>query len=320
MKAVILAAGLGIRLNPLTNNILKSMIPVGGKPLLEYIISELSQSSFNDICLVVGHKQETIRNYFKDGRKFGVKIQYVEQKKLQGTAHAVMLTKNFVGNDSFLLYLADTIIPEGLHDLIKKMKENSTFFDIISSKINKKTSENVGHILVKNDNVIQILEKPKESISNFAWAGVAFFKNNYIFEILDELKISQTGEFEITEALNLALNKKFEIHNHTCKEFIDFGTSDGLLRINKFLLSKKDFQTVRTFKIFSKIIEPVFIGKNCKVGINVRLGPYVSIGNDVILNDNVSIKNSLVLDDVNIKKEQKFVHTIIFPNGFLTIH
>jgi len=311
MKAVILAAGLGQRLKPLTNNMSKSMIPVCGKPILEYIISELIDCGFNDFCLVVGHEQESIKNYFQNGNTFGIQIQYIEQKELKGTAHAIMLTKDFVGNEPFLVYLSDTIIPEGLSKIINKMKNSSSFFDIVSSKINEKSSKNIGQIKVQNNKVTQILEKSNESISNFAWAGVAFFKNQQIFEIIQDLHISKTGEFEITEALNVALTQDCEIKNHTCKEFIDFGSVSGLIKINKFLLDKQKTKSNSNY---------VYVGTNCNIHEDVSLGPYVSIGNNVSIKENCVLKNSLILDNVTIEKNQKYDNSIISSDGILTTH
>ena len=212
-----------------------------------------------------------------------------------------MLTKDFVGNEPFLVYLSDTIIPEGLSKIINKMKNSSSFFDIVSSKINEKSSKNIGQIKVQNNKVTQILEKSNESISNFAWAGVAFFKNQQIFEIIQDLHISKTGEFEITEALNVALTQDCEIKNHTCKEFIDFGSVSGLIKINKFLLDKQKTKSNSNY---------VYVGTNCNIHEDVSLGPYVSIGDNCIL-DNCTIENSIIMSNCTIDCKTNFTHSII---------
>jgi len=233
MKAVLLAAGKGERLRPITLETSKQMIKIAGKPFLEYIINDLKKSGFDEICIVTGYLGNQIKDYFKDGSNFDVKIEYVTQEEQKGTAHALQCAKSFVGNDPFLVYLSDTIIPN-VDDYIKKMIDDKCEISILSSEIESETA-NIGNIKIKDNFVTEITEKSGQSDSKLAWAGVAFFKNNSIFEILEDQKPSHTGEYEITESLNLALQKNHKVRNHTCHRFIDCGTPKGLEETSKYI-------------------------------------------------------------------------------------
>ena len=314
MKAVLLAAGKGERLFPITHNLPKQMISIAGKPVLEYIIEKLIGLNFDNICLVIGHKGEKIKEYFGDGSRYGIKINYVYQKEQKGTAHATYLAKDFVGQDKFLLYLADTIISSGLDDFLQKINSNDFEVEILSSVVSQEKTESVGNILINGDLVTKISEKSKLNTAPLGWAGIAFFKSNLIFKIIEKLNPSVTTEYEITDALNNILQKK-KIKNHKCT-FIDTGTVEGLLNLMKFLFLDKTYDYSKTD---SKILlDPVYIGKNCKFGKNIIIRPMVSIGDNVSIHD-TTIKNPIILDDVIIHSNQKIFDSILSNNYKLSL-
>ena len=312
MKAVLLAAGKGERLLPITNKILKQMIPIAGKPLLEYIINDLVKCGFDEICLIIGHFGNQIKDYFKDGSEFKIKIHYVIQEKLTGTATALNYAKDFVDNESFLLYLSDTIIPKDLNYNLKKMIDDNSEINILSAGIDKSDLKNVGNIEMHDNYVTKISEKQANSKSNLAWAGLAFFKSGFIFNIIEKLGRSSTGEYEITEAMNECLSYDKTIRNNICDGFIDAGSPNGLLEMSKFILKNSFFSSKNSFKIENQtIIKPSYIGNNCIIGKNVTIGPSVSIGNNVKLGHNVTVAYSLILDGAEIESNKTILKSII---------
>lgn len=302
-----LAAGLGKRLEPITSFMPKPMIPISGKPILEYIIDDLKKSGFTDFCLVIGHLGEKIRQYFGDGTKFNIKICYVEQDTFSGTASATKLARNFINGSPFLLYLADTIIPKNLENYLHNMITSNFEISLLSSQINSSEIGNVGNVEVENDCVSKISEKTLSSKSNLAWAGIAFFKNNYIFEMIECLTPSQRGEFEITDAMNLVLDNNVNIGNFTCDGYVDAGTISGLLELNKLILNLEKIIS----QSFCIVNPPVYVGNHCNVGKNVELGPFVSIGNNVNIGNNVQLKNSLILNNSKISSNQNISDCVI---------
>jgi NDP-sugar pyrophosphorylase family protein len=307
LKVILLAAGLGKRLEPITSFMPKPMIPISGKPILEYIIDDLKKSGFTEFCLVIGHLGEKIRQYFGDGTKFNIKIYYVEQKTFSGTASATKLASFFVKGSPFLLYLADTIIPKNLGNYLHDMITSNSEISILSSQINSSEIGNVGNIEVENDYVSKITEKTLNSKSNLAWAGIAFFKNDFIFKMIEKLSPSQRGEFEITDAMNLVLDNNVNIGNFTCDGYVDAGTISGLLKLNKLILNLQQVIPQN----FCKIHSPVHIGNKSHIGKNVELGPFVSIGNNVTIGNNVQLENSLILNNSKIPSNQNISNSVI---------
>jgi glucose-1-phosphate thymidylyltransferase len=309
MKAVLLAAGKGERLQPLTNKISKQMITIAGKPFLEYVINDIVRLGFDDICIVIGHLGNQIQDYFKDGRKFNAKIRYVTQKEFKGTADATNYAREFVGSDKFLLYLTDTLIP-GLENYLKNMLNQDPEIEILSAKIDDSEISSAGNIELDGDYVKEISEKPKHSKSNLAWAGIALFKSNLIFKIIENLKPSFRGEYEITDAMNQVLQNNKKIKNHICERYIDSGTPKGLIEATKFILSNNNL-TQNFSKSQVSTIEPIYVGKNCVIGEGSNIGPFVSIGNNVTIGRSVTIEESLILDESNIESNQNIKKSII---------
>ena len=234
MKAVILAAGMGKRLKPLSDLVPKALLKIHGKPVLEYIVNDLIQNNFDEICIVIGHHGDKIQEHFGNGQKFGAKISYVVQPQLLGTANALYRARNFVGNEPFLLHLGDAINPNALKTHIQNLLNDDSDISILTVVTPTVLKKNVGNVETSEDKVVKIAEKITTN-SNLSWAGVAVFKNWSIFEKIKSLPPSHTGEYEITDAMNEMLSDKITIKHFVCERSIDAGTQKGLEEASKHL-------------------------------------------------------------------------------------
>jgi len=302
MKAILLAAGIGNRLLPITESIPKPMMGIAGKPILEYILDDLFASGFDDFCIVVGHQANQIKNYFKNWNKPGVKITFVTQNTLSGTANALNCAKDFVHNEKFLVYLSDTLIPN-LPNILNMMKNNDSDISLISSQNYSNPSNSIGNIVTMGDIVTNISEKSNNSNSTLAWAGIVFFKDDSIFDIIKKLTLSKTGEYDITEAMNLMLKNKKIIQNFACDEFIDCGTLDGLLNGLSYIISKTPNLS--------------YVSKDCILGTNVTIEQNVSIGKNCIIGNNVKLSNCILLDNTSIDNNKEIKNMVIGGNKIL---
>jgi len=321
MKAVLLAAGLGTRLLPITKKISKPMIPIAGKPFLEYIINDLVSCDIDQVCIVIGHLSNQIKDYFHDGSKFNIDIQYVIQKNYKGTADAILHSKDFVGNDPFLLYLADTIIPEDLKIHVKNMKISNSDVEILTSKVPTSLLNAVGTVrLMENNFVSRIDEKSKVPNSDLGWAGLAFFNDNSILNEIKNIDFSNSKEVSIVDSINKLIISGKQVRNRICSKFIDSGTPKGLIECANYILNKRSSHS--NFSRFknSKILESVYIGKNCLIGNNSTIGPNTSIENNVKIHENVIINNSIILDDVEINSNQHITNSIVTKYGNISIN
>ena len=206
MKAVILSAGLGKRLKPYTDTYQKSMMRIHGKPLLEYIINGLIYAGFKKLIIVVGYRKEQIIEYFKDGTEWGINIEYVEQKILNGTGGALLECESLIHDSNFFLTWGDILVPYNIYKkVIRTFKEENQEFILVTNYTEDPYKG--GAIYCKNDYLVDIIEKPPKgkSKSNLNNCGIFIFSTE-IFEVLESLKPSKRGEIELTEAIKIGIN------------------------------------------------------------------------------------------------------------------
>lgn len=233
LKAVILAAGKGTRLYPLTYRIAKPLLPLVNRTTLLYAFDRLKELNIHDICIVVGENEESIRSALGDGSAHGVKLTYVRQVNPHGLAHAVGFAKEFVGGDPFVLYLGDAIYSAGVQDLAK------TFADSHAANLNVvkwvEDPRRYGVAVLEGDEIVRLVEKPQNPESNWAMAGMYFFGPE-IWSVLPELQPSARGEYEITDAIQMLIDRGHKVLAGRYEgTWFDTGTLDSFLETSHFL-------------------------------------------------------------------------------------
>jgi len=220
MKAVILAAGKGTRLLPLTENIHKGLLLIGDKPLLEHTINALSENNIRDIFLVVNHRKEDIMNYFGDGSNFDAKIDYLYQENPKGgTADAVRCAKEKV-DGSFMLLNGDIFFHPSI---IRKLTESYVDCDGLIACKEVKNPREFGVLKVENGNIVGIFEKSHDPPSNLANLGIYLLPKK-IFEAIEKTPLSKRGEYELTDSIQILIDKGFKFKPVIANEFwIDIG-------------------------------------------------------------------------------------------------
>jgi UDP-N-acetylglucosamine diphosphorylase/glucosamine-1-phosphate N-acetyltransferase len=307
MKCVILAAGEGNRMHPLTYTRPKVMLPIAGKPILEWNLLNARAAGLKEFIFVVSYKSEMVREYFGDGRPWKVKISYVNQGKAMGTAHAIGTVEPFVSD--CIVLCGDTIF--GTND-IKQITKKGTKIGLV--KIDNATE--YGIVELKGKHVVKIYEKMEHPLSNVINAGIYHF-NKHIFDFIRKTEKSLRGEFEITDSINMLVSKE-PMEGVFLKEWRDVVYSWHLLDANEELLKKLKTKiqgtieknvTVKGIVVVGKgtvirsgtyIEGPVVIGNNSKIGPNCYLRPYTTIGNNCHVGNACEVKNSLIMDHSNV--------------------
>lgn len=339
MKAVILAAGEGLRCRPLTLTRSKVMLPVANRPLLEHIINALSENGIKEIIFVVGYKKEKIMDYFGNGSNFGVDINYVFQDVQLGTAHAILQTRNYI-NEDFLVINGDNLIDKNtISDILKGergyvtlaaiKREQTTGYGIIISEPSERTR------------VKKILEKPKEVASNFVNAGIYIFSPGIFEEIdgTDQTKSQQIGEYAITDTIQQIIDKGKIIRLVESKSmWIDAVYAWDLLKANSIFLERREKDIKGTVENGATIkgnvslgensiihggcyiVGPVVIGKNCNIGPNTVILPSTTIGDNTSITSFVEIQNSIIMNDVRIGSNSYISNSIIGANNSIASH
>ncbi len=314
MKAIILAAGEGQRLRPLTENMPKVMITVGNKPILQYVIEALVDNNIRDITIVVGYHSEKIRQYFRSGRLFGAEMRYVLHKKQLGTAHALYQAKT---DKEFILLHGDNIISKGCISAILKSEKNSIL------GIFSRASSKYGIIEHAGKTVNRIIEKPLGAGENLIFTGIGHFDAE-LFDLIKEFL--DQGIYDLPEVLNSIRGLKL-IRATDCV-WKDAIYPWDLLELNSWVMKKTtrclsgkiesaniigdvEIGAGTTISAGCHIRGPVRIGKNCYIGPNSVILPYTSIGNDVSIGALSFIKNSIIMSSTSISHQASIEGSVI---------
>ena len=236
MKAIILSAGEGTRMRPLTLTKPKTMLPVAGKPIMQYNIEILRDNGIKDILLIVGYKEDIVKNYFKDGKDFGVNITYKTQTNLAGTANAISYGKDFI-DDNVIVLNGDLILNnEIIVELLSFYNKEKPDTLMVLKEVEDPSS--FGVVEVENGLVKSIIEKPKkgEAPSNLINTGIYVF-NKDIFEKIDNTQMSSRGEYEITDVNKYYLEAgKLQVGLlDRGTAWLDTGTFDSLMQAGQFV-------------------------------------------------------------------------------------
>ncbi len=290
MKAIIPVAGYGTRLKPHTERYQKTLLPLAGKPALDFILEPLFDSGIDELVFIVGHLKEQVIDHVK---KYDCKFSFIEQKNRLGLGHAV-LTGLKITDEPVLVQLGDTIFNLDYNEFCSST-DNVIGVDEVDDP------SRFGIVELKDDKVINFFEKHPNPPSNLAISGLYYFNNEgklkSAIEELIKRNIKTNNEYQITDALQLMVKQGENFSVFPTPNYYDVGVPEALLYSNRKLLisNHKEFPT-------SKIIEPVFIGDNCIID-NSIIGPYVTIMNNCDIY-NSKIEDSIILHDSNITDMQ----------------
>lgn len=312
MKAVVLVAGKGTRMEPLTSGCPKVMLQVANKPILEHILNSAIDAGIEGFVFITGYLEEQIREYFGDGSKWGVSIEYIRQQEQLGTANAIGCAKGHV-DGAFLVLNGDMLIgQEDLKSLVSRTEEA-----VICVKEVDNPSD-FGVLETENSRVIRIIEKPKNPPTNLANAGIYLFRQS-IFDFIDRTQLSVRNEFEITDSIQMLIDSGETVGYSPLEgRWIDIGYPWDLLKANEYLLKNlkgkcegfvEPNATIKGEIVIgegtlirngSYIEGPVIIGENCDIGPNCFIRPSTAIGNHVRVGNAVEIKNTIIMEKTHV--------------------
>jgi glucose-1-phosphate thymidylyltransferase len=329
MKALVLAGGKGTRLKPLTTTIPKQLVPVANKPILFYVLDQISGAGITDIGFIISPETgQLIKDAVGDGSRWNVNFTFIEQAEPLGLAHAVKTAQEFLGDSPFLMFLGDNLVQKGITRFVKEFKNSASSIDgLILLKEVKETHLFGIAELDSNGHVFHIVEKPKQAKSNLAVVGVYVF-SPIIHEAISQIKPSWRGELEITDAIQKIIDMGRKVRSHILDGWwLDTGKKDDLLEANRVVLDeflKRDLRCEigRECKIVgrvevgngtviknSTVRGPVSIAENCQL-IECFIGPFTSIGPGTII-ENSDIEHSVILDNCRIQSVERLVDSIV---------
>ena len=319
MKAIILTAGKGTRLHPLTLTRPKHLVPVGGKPIVDHVLAALKHAGVDEAVFIVNYMAQRLQSHLGDGAKYGMKFEYAVQEHLKGTADAASFAEPFV-KDDFLLTYGDWLTTPSAIDTVLQTHEREKPTATIGV-VPVENPEHYGIVEVDDSHIKRIIEKPRreEAPTNLANAGI-YVLSTKIFEAIKHTKPSPRGELEITDSFTQLLDggHKIAAAPIPSAEMLDVGLLWDLFEANHWALEKAKPRIEGSIEDGAHLIRPVtveegarirsgvyiegpaFIGKGSDVGPNCFIRPHTSIGRNVRIGNACEVKNSIIMDKTHI--------------------
>jgi len=325
MKALVLSGGSGTRLRPITHTSAKQLVPVANKPVLFYGLEAIAAAGITDVGIVVGDTAPAIEAAVGDGSRFGISATYIRQQAPLGLAHAVLIAREFLGEDDFVMYLGDNFIVGGITDLVEEFGKARPEAQIMLTRVSDPRSFGVAELDTAGL-VLRLEEKPQEPKSDLALVGVYLF-TPAIHKAVTSLKPSWRGELEITEAIQWLLDNGHTVNSTTITGYWkDTGNVTDMLEVNRLVLegmeTRLDGEVDDSCEIIgrvvvepgarvtgSRIVGPAIIGAGSTI-TGSYVGPFTAIDEDCTVDDS-EIEYSIVLSRASIRGVRRIEASLI---------
>jgi UDP-N-acetylglucosamine diphosphorylase/glucosamine-1-phosphate N-acetyltransferase len=323
--AVVPAAGESVRMRPLTLSRPKHLLPVAGKPIIQWLVETIKNLGIVDIILIVGYHKEVICNFLQDGSQFGVNISYIEQEKPLGLGHAIGLAEPYI-DCTFIAMCGDNLYRADLSRIVKKHIDRKDVVTLLVEEV--PDPWRYGVVKAATDGrILELVEKPEQPPSNKVITGFYVFEPE-IFNAIKHTSPSKRGEIEITDAIDRLAAEGSQVYGEPLLGWRkDVGYPWDLLEANEVYLkdlTRRDAHpkvsgparigSETTIRDGARITGPLIIGEHCKIGFS-ELRPYTSMGNNVEISDGVIVENSIIMDGVLLEEGTEIKHSIIGENS-----
>jgi glucose-1-phosphate thymidylyltransferase len=325
MKALVLAGGSGSRLRPITHTSAKQLLPVANKPVLFYGLEAIRDAGITDVGIVVGETAPAIKAAVRDGLAFGLNATYITQSAPLGLAHAVLVARDYLGDDDFVMYLGDNFIIGGIRPLTEEFSLNRPDAQIMLTTVPDPRQFGVAQ-LDDAGQVVGLEEKPRHPKSDLALVGVYIF-TPVVHEAVQRLRPSGRGELEITEALQWLIDHGRKVRSTVISGYWkDTGNVTDMLEVNRMVLESLepcqqgtvDTATELIGRVViesgarvsrSRIVGPAIIGSGTEVDSSY-IGPFTSVARDCAIVDS-EIEYSIILPGASIRGVRRIEASLI---------
>jgi glucose-1-phosphate thymidylyltransferase len=287
---------------------------VANKPILFYGLEAIRDAGITNIGIVVGDTADEVEAAVGDGSKFGVEVVYIPQEAPLGLAHAVKISRDFVGDEPFVMYLGDNLLSGGINNFVDEFRKGDFDSQILLARV--KNPGDFGVAELDGDRVVGLEEKPQKPKSDYALVGVYMFTSK-IFEATGKIRPSWRGELEITDAIQYLIDQKYVVNSHVVEGWWkDTGKLEDMLDANRMILTAAQSARVESEQIEDSEIHghvqvdegvtltrsvlrgPCIVGSGATI-VDSYVGPFTSIGPGTRI-ERSEIENSIVMDDCTI--------------------
>jgi glucose-1-phosphate thymidylyltransferase len=319
LKGLILSGGAGTRLRPITHTRAKQLVPVANKPILFYGIEDMAAAGIRDIGIIVGDTRGEIMAAVGDGSRWGVRITYIPQDAPLGLAHCVLIAREFLADDDFVMYLGDNMLQQGLVEFVERFESarevgggGTPVAQILLARVDDPRQFGVAEVTSEGE-VLRLVEKPENPPSDLALVGVYLF-DRHIHDAVRSIAPSGRGELEITDAIQWLLDKGLVVlHDVLQGWWIDTGKKDPLLESNRRILEHMEPSNEGSVDQASSIEGRVVVQTGARI-VNSRLrGPTIIGERTVVENSYIGPFTSVAADCTIIDSELD--HSVVLENS-----
>jgi glucose-1-phosphate thymidylyltransferase len=301
VKGLILAGGKGTRLRPITHTSAKQLVPVANRPILFHGLEAMRDARIREVGIVVGDTAAEVEAAVGNGSAWDLEVTYIHQPEPLGLAHAVIVSRDYLGDDDFVMYLGDNLLLEGLGGFVEGFQRHRPNAQIFLAAVPE--PERFGVAVLEGDRVVRLVEKPKERISDLALVGVYLFDAT-VHEAVASVKPSWRGELEITDSIQYLIDAGRTVRAEMVSGWWkDTGHLEDLLEANRMMLSRLEPAAEGEVDEGSSLIGPVSLASGSKVSRSVIRGPAV-IGPDTVVEDSLIGPNASVSFGCRIENSQ----------------
>ncbi|MCS0639605.1 glucose-1-phosphate thymidylyltransferase [Streptomyces sp. LP05-1] len=316
MKALVLSGGSGTRMRPFTYSMPKQLMPIANRPVLEHVLENIRELGVSEVGVVVGDREPEIAAVLGDGSRLGLELTYIRQEQPLGLAHCVKIARDFLGEDDFVMYLGDNMLPTGVREIAEEFAARRPTAQVVVQRVADPRAFGVAEV-APDGRVTRLVEKPERPNSDLALTGVYFF-TAAVHQAIDRITPSARGELEITDALQWLVSYGATV---LAREYTgywkDTGRVEDVLDCNRELLARVEGAVAGLVDadsdltgavvvepgarvVRSRIVGPAIVGAGSRV-VDSRVGPYTSIGRDCRLLD-TAVEDSIVLDGASVSR------------------
>lgn len=272
MKGLVLSGGKGTRLRPITYTSAKQLVPVANKPVLFRVIESIRDAGIDEIGIVIGDTGPEVQAAVGDGRRWGVRITYIKQDEPAGLAHAVKISREFLGDERFVLFLGDNCIQGGISPLLEQFGRSQHNAQIVLKEVENPQQFGVAE-LDNQGRIVRLVEKPRQPRSNLALVGIYMF-DEHIWEAVEQIRPSWRNELEITDAIQWLIENQYNVYPYIHQGWwIDTGKMSDMLEANRLVLEEQPARIEGYVDRDSQIIGKVIIEKGAEIINSTIRGP-----------------------------------------------
>ncbi len=325
MKALVLAGGSGSRLRPITHTSAKQLLPVANKPVLFYGLEALRDAGITEAGIVVGDTAPAIQAAVGDGSAFGLDVTYIRQEAPLGLAHTVLVAREYLGDDDFVMYLGDNFIVGGITSLVDEFRLNHPDAQIMLTRVPDPRQFGVAELNEVGE-VVSLVEKPQQPKSDLALVGVYIF-TAAVHDAVQALTPSWRNELEITEAIQWLIDNGRKVLSTTITGYWkDTGNVADMLEVNRLVLEGIDSRAegvvdtaseligrvvieAEAEVTASRIVGPVIVGKGSRIS-GSYVGPFTSVARDCVIADS-EVEYSILLRGASVRGVRRIEASLI---------